>query len=207
MGIIFLATGEINKTLRSLKLTRNKIGSEGIAALAKNKNLRSLEFHGDNQKNTENVIVLSTNTFLRKLDLSYNQIFGVDNDILLSNTKLRSLKLRDNLIGNKETIALSANKSLRTLDLSSNIIGNEGAAALKALTANVSLRNLNLYANSVKNEGATFLIANKTLNRLDLSCAQVEASFIKKDDEVRMPIRAANLIINRLIIKLFWQFE
>ena len=154
-----------NKTLTTLNLGSNKIGTEGAKALAK---------------------ALETNKTLTTLNLWGNEI-GPEGakalaKALETNKILTTLNLGSNKIGDdgvKALVkALETNKTLTTLNLGSNKIGDDGVKALvKALETNKTLTTLNLWGNEIGPEGAIALAKslekNKTLTTLNLEYNQI----------------------------------
>uniref|UniRef100_A0A6B2LD43 Uncharacterized protein n=1 Tax=Arcella intermedia TaxID=1963864 RepID=A0A6B2LD43_9EUKA len=110
-------------------------------------------------------------------------------DILKSNTTLKSLHLSSNQIGSQEVkyIAdfLKINSTLTKLNLSYNSIGPEGAKHIRdALKNNSSLTELDLFDNKLGTEGAVYmselLKINTTLSVLYLDKNKIESAGVNE---------------------------
>jgi Ran GTPase-activating protein (RanGAP) involved in mRNA processing and transport len=180
---------KVNKTLRSVDLSRNQIGVGAAKAIANalkvNKTLRSVDLSRNQlgvgaAKAIANA--LKENTSLQSIYLYGNKI-GVDGakaiaEALKDNTCLQSMDLDKNEIGNEGAMAIAGtlkeNASLRELYVGWNNICDEGAKAIaEALKANTSLQELNIQGNNIGKKGGQHI-----LNALQ----QIEKSAIKKID-------------------------
>jgi Leucine Rich repeat len=152
-------------TLAHMHLNDNKIGNDGVVALAG---------------------VLATNKSLTRLWLNKNGIGDVgmeaSGQALMQNDSLESLNVGDNEFGmvglTSFACGLKINKGLTDLCLYKNSIGNAGAIAMAdALTSNTSLTRLHLWGNNVGNEGAAALgealKTNATLTELWLDINRI----------------------------------
>ena len=149
-----------NKTIKTISLWNNGVGSEGAKALAE---------------------ALKHNGTLEKIFLARNMI-GIEGAKRLSealplNYALQSLDIRGNCIGKEGAIALSEalkrNKALRVLIIPDNKIGNEGAKALsEALKHNNTLQEMIMDNNNIGDGGAMALRQtlkqNSTLQKIYL---------------------------------------
>ncbi|MCD6035114.1 MAG: family protein 3-like [Rickettsiales bacterium] len=176
------------KTLTTLHLNDNKVGDEGVKALAEalktNKTLTTLYLDWNKIGNTGAEALaeaLKTNKTLTALDLSCNDIgnmgAGAILEALRTNKTLTTLHLGWNEIDKTgaEAIleALRTNKTLTTLHLGGNYLGDEGAKAIaEALITNKTLTTLYLGNSKLGVKGAKAiaeaLITNKTLTTLYL---------------------------------------
>ncbi len=133
--------------IKSLNLSRNRIGNVGIA----------------------NLVGLTGLTQLQTLDLSDNGIgnVGIANLVGLTRlTQLQTLDLSDNDIRDTGVAHLAGFNQLKTLDLSWNDIGNAGVAHLAGLN---QLKILSLSYNSIGDAGAAHLAGLTQLKELKLS--------------------------------------
>ncbi len=143
--------------------------------------LRNEEEAERNEKIRQLAAALETNTTLKTLKLSYNNIGDVGArllaDALLNNTALTNLNLFNNNIGPNGTKdiagALEKNTTLTNLNLSSNNIGVDGAKYLAgALLKNTVLEILDLGINNIRDNGAKALAdaleTNTVLTNLNL---------------------------------------
>lgn len=168
-------------TLRSLDLSFNLLGTDGIQIimenLSKNTTLEELKLnHMYIDYDCVQIIgtFLSTNTNLRELWLKHNRIgngFRHIADALQTNRTLQVLKLNCNSIGRpigrisrdgsivpaiqSLADALRINTGLESLDLTDNYIDECGAIEIaRALRHNSSLRKLAFAENTIGDEGA-----------------------------------------------------
>jgi Ran GTPase-activating protein (RanGAP) involved in mRNA processing and transport len=153
--------------LRTLDLSRNKIGPAGASALGE---------------------VLKVNAVLTILELSLNKI-GAEGAIAIAealkvNAVVTTLSLWNNSIGDEGAIviaeALKVNAVLTVLDLRVNKIGAEGAIAIaEALKVNAVLTILDLRVNKIGAEGAIVIMealkVNAVLTELHLAQNKIGA--------------------------------
>ena len=162
--------------LKSVVLTCNRIGPQGIQALCDvlkfDRTIESLSV-GKNEASPEGgaflAYLLKSNYTLRSLDVHDNQI-GPDAASLLveqlveDNQTLERIDLSYNNIGQQGTRDLAEtlmkNESLSECVLDGNQIDDEGAISLvQALDYNQTLRSISLRHNQIQNDGA-FAISN-----------------------------------------------
>ena len=158
--------------LRTLDLSKNKIGLEGAKAIAealmKSGTAVVITLYlGLNNIGDEGAIAiaeaLKVNAVLTTLNLGYNSI-GVEGakaiaEALKVNAVLTELRLGVNTIGDKGAKAiaevLKVNAVVTTLSLWNNSIGDEGAIAIaEALKIKAVLTTLHLNVNNIGDEGA-----------------------------------------------------
>lgn len=153
------------------------------------------EFHSDGKKAAMGddgaaalAVCLSTNYFLKKLDLSHSRIGPVGMKAiarsLLSNTSIDTIILDGNKIGKKGAVALSPvlkkpNSLITELSLFGCGIGAGGAkAVVSSLTCNKTIRKLNLGDNDIGNDGVSTFAENfggdVSLKELDLSYNNID---------------------------------
>ncbi len=125
-----------------------------------------------NDERTEKLCkALANNTYIKALDVSYNQIGAAGAQALAANKTLISLDVSsNNQIDDAGAQALAANTTLTGLDVSSNQTGDAGA---QALAANTALTTLTVTYNQIGDAGATMLAANTTFTSLDLTENQI----------------------------------
>lgn len=158
----------INSKLQQLFLRGTKIGDQGVKLLAsgleQNTALQylSLQNNDINQQGAEYLLKALSNSAIKTLDISTNNIGYQGVETLISNTKLETLYASQNDIGDEgaEAVAtaLKANNDLRVLSLAFVKIGAPGAKALaEALKANPRLSYLDLNANDIGDDGVKAL--------------------------------------------------
>ncbi|MBA0660300.1 hypothetical protein Goklo_012337, partial [Gossypium klotzschianum] len=139
---------EANMVLKTLDLSGNPIGDEGIKCLCD---------------------ILVNNTGIQKLQLNSVDL-GDEGakaiaELLKKNSTLRALELNNNMIDYSGFTSLAGalleNKTIRNFHLNGNYGGALGANALaKGLEGNKSLRELHLHGNSIGDEGIRSLISS-----------------------------------------------
>jgi uncharacterized protein (TIGR02996 family) len=159
-GAAILAQSRQPRSLKTLLLAGNRIGSEGAACLANSRSLAALE----------------------ALDLSSNPLEDAGAEALAqsrSPQKLRWLSLRATRLGGRGLAALVASplvQSLDTLDLSSNPLTNAVVETLGRSPRLTSLRSLNLMGCSLGDASARALAGNPAL--AGLRCLDLGSNFI-----------------------------
>lgn len=174
------------KRLTYLKLCRTKVSLEGIIALAKLPNLKTLLLNGLklppsqlSQKGTPlpsanrpRILseIFSKHPTIQELELTMCYLDEIDLCELLKNEKLCSLSVRQNRITNipHRPQEQNANTKLESLDLSCNAIGCSGVKALLSWVS-TNLCNLSLCSCRIEEEGGTLLLSNKHVRKLDIS--------------------------------------
>lgn len=127
--------------LRTLKLSRTRLGADGIrdgGEIAFLSNLRSLTLSGNHLPSTVGVLLAGSKTF----------------------ANLQVLDLSENRLGDEGVVSLAGTTSMRNLaylDLSENLIGDAGANALAASPELEGIVFLNLSKNNISLEAATRL--------------------------------------------------
>ena len=181
--------GDETPGLRSVVLTCNRIGPQGIQALCDvlkfDRTIESLSV-GKNEASPEGgaflAYLLKSNYTLRSLDVHDNQI-GPDAASLLveqlveDNQTLERIDLSYNNIGQQGTSDLAEtlmkNESLSECVLDGNQIDDEGVIYLvRALDYNHTLRSISLRHNQIQNDGA-FAISNalgKSSSQIHINC-------------------------------------
>lgn len=157
-----------NPPLQKLTISYSSISNmNGISTgLQTNYNLYELDLDKNNLSNSDfNILAqtLQVNETLQYLYLPSNNIDDYDADLIVESAKfLRKLDLSNNDITDYGVIAfatvLSNNNTMTDLSLADNKIGDEGAEQLaKILEVNTTLDFLNLHGNKIGDEGAEFL--------------------------------------------------
>ena len=144
---------------------------EQIKALATNTILRSLDL-SYNQIGDEGAVALAAGankSSLRRLDLICTRMKTKGIKALADNTILRSLNLAYNEIGDESITALASCISLRNLDLSLCYIKYKEILILTSGAINMTLRRLILRYSKIEDEGAKALATITSLRYLDLS--------------------------------------
>ena len=185
----------VNRTLKVLNLCDCRLGTTVVthtaAGLAHNASLVELNIGADSM-NRNNITsdgwvqlfkALSSNTSLKKLDISCNKLRMEESvalaEMLSCNKSLTELNLEwcDIPEAGLREIArgLLQNTSLKKLDVSRNKLGMEESLALaKMLSYNKSLTELNLWSCDIPEAGlreiARGLLQNTSLKKLDISC-------------------------------------
>ena len=146
----------MNRTLRRLDLSENRVGADGaaelFAALAANRTLATLLLRAnDVQGGVASLESLRENSALTDIDVGHNGIRGEQVELMCGalavNKTLRKLNLQHNTLQARGAVliavALTANSALATVNLRGNALGAEGSAALaEALKVNSSLKEL-----------------------------------------------------------------
>ena len=167
-------------SMKSLNLSNNNIGNEGVIAIAEalkeNQIITTLDLHNNfigPEAATALANALRVNSSITKVILTYNNIENEGATALAEalrvNKTVTSLNLWMNKIGpvgaTELAEALKVNKTVTSLNLSNNKIGPVGATALaNALKVNSNIASLNLSRNEIEDEGATAIADAVTVN-------------------------------------------
>ena len=201
--------------VRTLDLSRNKIGLEGTSALGEalkvNAVLTKLELWNNNIGPEGAIAIeeaLKVNAVMTELELAGNEI-GDEGakaiaEALKVNAVLTTLHLNLNEIGAEgaQAIAeaLKVNAVVNTLYLGGNSIGDEGAKAIaEALKVNAVLTKLVLNSNSIGDEGA---IAMAEALKVNAVLTSVDLRFNSIRDDGAKAIAEA-LKVNAVVTTLF----
>ena len=180
---------QINKTLRRLNISHNKLSDDGAMAFSEclRTNTTLLEFDMQNinitWKGTNTIAeALKVNNALQKLSISHNNIteYGAIafSEYLKTNTTLIELDISFNYIACKGVSSIAeavrGNKTLLKLNISHNLILDDGAIAFsECLKTNTTLIELNISYNGITCKGASaiaeVLKVNSALQKLNIS--------------------------------------
>jgi len=175
-----------NMQIKELDLSRNNLRNVGCIiickALQKISTLTKLSFRSNNISDSVALMsitnVLSSNTGLKELDLSGNNLQTTGYIVISGISTLTKLYLNNNKITDraaKETAdGLSQNTQLKELNLSGNNLTSEGCIFIcKALQKISTIRKLSLNEINIDEEAAddlaTVLSQNKQIKELDFS--------------------------------------
>ena len=202
---------EKNQTLKYLDLSFTGIKNEGVEAVITKAALKSL-FLSSNEIGDEGVKALvkalETNKTLTTLDLRNNKIKDAGAKALAMslkyNTTLTTLNLDSNEIGTEGAIALAealeTNKTLTTLNLDRNKIGTEGIKALAKLT------NIDVYVSDPSTYFA-YKIAYKLIDSIpDLTKKASETTQIDTQQDKTF-IQKLWELFTKKILELFTEVE
>ena len=146
-----------------------------------------------NETVNELLTILSNNTILKNLDLSYNDLLTSNATKIFTGMKnisnLRAFNISHNMIADeaadKLATVLLKNSSLQKLDLSYNNLSTSDVVKIFTGMKNISnLRALNISHNMIADEAAdklaTVLLKNSSLQKLDLSYNNLSTSDVVK---------------------------
>lgn len=138
------------------------------------------------------VDALKGNSYIKEIDLSFNNISNQGTYSLASITNLECLNLSSNNIGTEGCIALSKS-NLITLHISGNPIGN----AVKAFASSITLKELVAAECEINDDMAETLFLSKSIESLDLSTNKILGSSLKMIDS-NVILKKLNLAQNPL---------
>uniref|UniRef100_A0A6B2L9A5 Uncharacterized protein n=1 Tax=Arcella intermedia TaxID=1963864 RepID=A0A6B2L9A5_9EUKA len=156
-----------NNSLRTLELSKNSIGSDGVASLFQ---------------------ALQSNSTLTSLSLSFNNIedYGMTSisQALQASNTLTYLDIHSNCLGDTGISLISdglkLNSSLISLNISGNMFGDAGAQAIAtALSCNSTLTFLNISYNKIGGPGMEAISESLSLN-YTLTNIIYDESFFKR---------------------------
>ena len=200
-GGIFVGEGlQLNKSLQTLHLENNGIGSRGLHtighALAVHPTLQNLHLNYNGLRDISPLAVgLASNAVLRILDLAGNNI-GCNATVriaesLLGNNTLEELNLKSNKIRKEGAEALGVflakNNSLTSLDLAKNRVGSEGVAALAVgLATNTKLLRLSLACNDIWCDGVRALAEIGLRHNSSLVYLNLDSNVIRSNGSIAL---------------------
>ena len=158
-----------NSTLIWLNLSRNRIGAEGAQKFVNNTTLKTLILQWCNIQDTGAIVELAQNNSLTELDLNYNSIIDIPNDVgnaYSQNSSLTWLNFAYNRVNFKDNIPFAESPSLKWLSVGLGKIGTTGA---RYLAQSTHLTALNIAHNSSAYGAADLFSKNNTLLALDWS--------------------------------------
>ena len=203
-------------TMKSLNLSNNNIGNEGVISLAKalkeNSSITTLDL-SYNKIGPEAATALAeafkVNSTITMVNLRWNNMGDTGAtalaEALKENSTIQSVNLFYNNFGATGATALAEalklNQSIRFLDLSYNKIGPEGATEIAdALKVNSTITNLSLNGNNIGPAGATALTealkVNSTITEFFFLDIHLENYYFYKE------FKDDNMLSNELISKL-----
>lgn len=155
-----------NNRLNRLGLNNNQIGDAGAFALSKNASIKELLVGGivGNKISDNGVAALAGNPVLTSLDLSANDVGPKGLNALIKNTHIVKLGLAKCHLDERALQAIS-HLNIKKLNLEDSEIGNRGATILANMLA---LTHLNARHNQITSPGAQALAKNSTIKKLNL---------------------------------------
>ncbi len=173
-------------TIKELRLVRNQVTSEGLAALGKS-NLKSLVVSTSLLEDNllcEVAVINSfvTNKTLESLDLEgcyFHEYFlnRFVSELITNNVTIKTLILpRDGHIEDEALKFIGNNRTLKELYIGESNLTDKGASYI---ACNTSIESLTIRASYIRDDGASFLTLSPALKKLEIYSSDITAAGAK----------------------------